>query len=360
VNPSELKLHPDSHLIPEMRPGEYASFLADIRERGVTVPIEVMGRIVLDGRHRLRAALDLGLPEVPVREIDLRGEDSAAYIVKAACLRRHLTDDVLAAMAALWAKENPRPTGGAAHGKSAPTGGGVKTRTQREQPALAEGARLMGVTEKKARKAAEILRKDPGLLEKVHVGEIKIPEAMRRIRRAEAWEAPPLPDGHFRVILADPPWQYDNSGFTQSAEFIYPTMTMEAISALAVPALAGEDSVLYLWATDPLLPEALAVMKSWGFSYKAKLTWKKNRQPGMGFWFHGYIENLLVGVHGRPGTPATIHPNFLEAPVGRHSEKPAEIYGIIESMFPGPYLELFARNPRKGWTAWGNQLEGNE
>jgi N6-adenosine-specific RNA methylase IME4 len=190
---------------------------------------------------------------------------------------------------------------------------------------------------------------------------------VREILRADAHDAKvaaitrgDLPIGEYDVVCADPPWQYDNSGFDQSAAAHYPTMTVEAIGALPLsdptfPQFA-DPCVLFLWATSPLVDVAVGVMAEWGFDYKACLVWVKDRAPGLGWWVHTRHELLLVGVRGHT-TPIEKVDSVIEAAVADHSRKPIEAYAAIDRMFPGlRRVEIFARAPRDGWDAWGNEV----
>jgi len=167
--------------------------------------------------------------------------------------------------------------------------------------------------------------------------------------------APPLPTGKYAVIYADPPWSYDNSGFDQSAASIYDTMSVEDICEQPIGDLAGDECVLFMWATSPLLPEAFRVMEAWGFEYKASRVWIKNRAPGIGWFVNTRHELLLIGVRGQ-GHPKEKLDSVIEAPVTRHSAKPHTVYDEIEWCYDGPYVELFARNEREGWESWGNEV----
>jgi ParB/RepB/Spo0J family partition protein len=170
-------------------------------------------------------------------------------------------------------------------------------------------------------------------------------------------EPKPLPKGEFDIILADPPWRYEVSHLRGSPENHYQTMSTEAICELTIP--SSENAVLFLWATNPMLKDALKVMESWGFQYKTNLVWVKNHM-GVGFWFRGQHELLLVGVKGNVSPPEQQdrYSSCLNAPVREHSQKPDEVYEIIEKMFPTAKarLELFARNKRESWEAWGNEV----
>jgi N6-adenosine-specific RNA methylase IME4 len=161
----------------------------------------------------------------------------------------------------------------------------------------------------------------------------------------------PLPEGKYRVIYADPPWEYSNSGFATSAANQYPTMTTEEICNLPVKQLTGENAVLFLWATNPLLEDALKVCNAWCFAYKTNFTWVKNQHTG-GFYCYGQHELLLVAVKGSL-LPNHIYSSVINAMRREHSRKPDEVYGIIETMYDGPYIELFARTKRDGWSGWG-------
>jgi N6-adenosine-specific RNA methylase IME4 len=180
----------------------------------------------------------------------------------------------------------------------------------------------------------------------------------RQNQVAEAVTPRQIPAGTFEVIYADPPWRYDFSETkTRDIENQYPTMTLEEIKALDVP--SADNSALILWATAPKLPEALEVMGAWGFQYKTCAVWDKEK-IGMGYWFRGQHELLLVGTKGQfspPPPEARVSSVYREAR-GEHSAKPERYYEMIEAMFPGrTYLELFARS-RHGerWEVWGNQL----
>jgi len=176
-----------------------------------------------------------------------------------------------------------------------------------------------------------------------------------RVRKEEQTNNP-LPSEESDVIYADPPWTYNVNHLRGNPEKHYPTMSTEEICELNVS--TSENAILFLWTTNPMLEDALRVLKAWGFKYKTNLVWVKNR-IGVGFWFRGQHELLLVGVKGdvHPPTESNRFSSVLNAPTKAHSEKPLEVYELIERMYPnGKFLELFARNKREGWEAWGNEL----
>jgi len=161
--------------------------------------------------------------------------------------------------------------------------------------------------------------------------------------------------GEFDVIYADPPWHY-NFLTSYSPEAHYPTLETDDICALKIP--SSKDAILFLWATNPCLEDALKVMEFWGFEYKTNFVWVKNRS-GTGHYILGQHELLLIGIKGKIGTPlAKNRPSsVINASKTKHSAKPEVVYEVIERMYPNAqYLELFARNKREGWTAWGNEV----
>lgn len=135
----------------------------------------------------------------------------------------------------------------------------------------------------------------------------------------------------------------------------YDTLSTTDICAVPVPDVAARDAVLFLWATNPLLPEAVRVVDAWGFTWKTMLTWCKPRL-GTGYWLRGMTEHLVIATRGHPALPANPPPSVAHLPAGAHSEKPRALYGLCEALGPPPRLELFARQRRHGWAAWGDQV----
>ena len=175
----------------------------------------------------------------------------------------------------------------------------------------------------------------------------------------------PTIDGGWNTILADPPWRFTNRTGKVAPEHRrldrYSTMDLSQICAMQVHAVSAKNSHLYLWVPNALLPEGLKVMQAWGFRYVSNIVWAKRRKDGgpdgrgVGFYFRNVTELLLFGVRGslRTLAPARSQVNMIETRKREHSRKPDEQYALIEDCSPGPYLELFARHPQPGWTAWG-------
>ena len=141
-------------------------------------------------------------------------------------------------------------------------------------------------------------------------------------------------------------------------------MKLDDIAALPIPEIAAPMAHRYLWCPNATLPDGLAVMAAWGFTYKSNIIWHKVRKDGgpdgrgVGFYFRNVTEMILFGVRGkiaRTLAPGRTQVNFIASRKREHSRKPDEQYSIIESCNPGPFLELFARGKRHNWSTWGDE-----
>jgi N6-adenosine-specific RNA methylase IME4 len=212
-------------------------------------------------------------------------------------------------------------------------------------------------------------RRDAAVL---RTGERRIQRLANAERLSRA--APPLnditpaPARRWPVVYADPPWKHrtwSEAGKEKSPENHYPTLSHDELKALPVSALAADRAALFMWTTVGHLAEAIELIAAWGFVYKSHLVWLKtypNGAPhrGTGYWFINTHELLLLGTRGDIPAPimGTQEESVISAPVGRHSEKPACFYELIERYFPEVgRIELFARARREGWECWGNEVD---
>jgi len=177
----------------------------------------------------------------------------------------------------------------------------------------------------------------------------------------------PVPDA-FSVLVIDPPWQYDNKATRAAAEDHYTTLSIAQLTGVdptpyegesinfaeTVRGMADENCHLYLWVTNGFLREGFELIESWGFTYKACLTWVKP-QIGIGNYFRNNTEHVLFGMKGRLPTLSNSQPTAFTADRTRHSAKPGAFYDLVEASSPGPYMELFSRTRRINWYAWGDQ-----
>lgn len=185
---------------------------------------------------------------------------------------------------------------------------------------------------------------------------------------------PPLPDSKFSILYADPPWhyngklQFDKSGttaendgwrkdvFVSAASFKYPTIKTSELKKLNIASIAEDDSLLFLWTTNPHLQQAMELGNAWGFEYKTvAFVWNKMmHNPGQ--YTLSYCELCLLFKKGRIPKPrgARNIKQLISSPRARHSEKPIQVAENIEKMFPAQKkIELFARAKRNGWESWG-------
>lgn len=177
--------------------------------------------------------------------------------------------------------------------------------------------------------------------------------------------AAPAKAGTYVTLMADPPWWEAGGGkIKRGADRHYPLMKTRDICALPVRDWMAPDAHIYLWVTNNFLPDGLDVLKAWDFRYVTCVTWMKDK-AGLGQYFRGITEHCLFGVRGRipyamseDGGRLQGITGFFEAPRGEHSEKPAKMRQMIERVSPGPYLEMFARQPVAGWDVWGNESSG--
>jgi N6-adenosine-specific RNA methylase IME4 len=361
---AQLRPHPQAGLLPPVPAAELRALVEDVRVRGVAVPLEVTPEgVVVDGHLRLEAAREAGLEAVPALVVEVA--DPVEYMLSMTLLRRHLSVSQKAALAVeradyladreqagkrKRANLNHQKRPGVVDVADLPHRG--RTRDQ--------AARWAGVSPRTIQNAASVKAADPGLFEQIKTGAVKADQAARRVRQHtrdhDLPVAPPLPVAAFDLIYADPPWRLPGAADSSRAvENHYPTMPLAEICALNPH--AAEDAVLFLWAVNSLLPEALAVIAAWGFVYVNHFVWDKEL-IGLGSWNRGQHELLLIAKRGgfRAPPPECRAPSVIRAKRGRHSEKPAAVYELLERMYPTALrLELFARRDRPGWTAWGNQ-----
>ena len=211
-------------------------------------------------------------------------------------------------------------------------------------------------------KGSEELRK------KVAEGKKSPAAAEKIIRREEIRTNPiPLPDGKFRIILCDVPYQYERD---VEGSPDYPTLSTEEIIGLRdkngklLTEMFASSAIIFFWAPMPKLEEALQILKAWGFTYKTSIVWSKERdgksQEGVGYYIKATCELLLIATKGKIGIPNPKDRSLgiIRAERTIHSQKPDIARRRIMSMYPNEkYLELFARKPVNGWTCWGNQIE---
>ena len=372
----KMKVHPAAELFPLVEGEEFDRLVADIRERGQEIPIVVTeDEEILDGRNRWRACEEIGV--LPDKEI-YSGDDPLSYVISLNLHRRHLNEsqrDMVGAKLANMGEGRPSnttPIGAVSQSAAAAMLNVSKRGIQRAIKVINEAETEVIEAVEQGRlavsQAAQIANKPEeqqrAIVEHINAGEKPV-AAVRLVQRETLGDrVSALPEGKRRVIYADPPWKYgdDRAGLAgysgSAAESKYPTMPLKEICEIDVRSMAADDSILFMWATFPLLPEALQVITAWGFNYKTAFIWAKGR-PNMGNYHNASAELLTVSSRGSCTPEIDTRYDQVQAITrqGRHSEKPEEFRALIDSLYPtGPRVELFRRGVAPdGWTVWGNE-----
>jgi len=338
--------------------GDLRSLADSIDEVGLLHPVVVTqdGRLIA-GQRRLEACRSLGWTDIPVTVVDLlqaaRGEAHENFVRKDL-----LPSEIVALKRAIEPLERreARQRQGVRADLCHPA-----TVAESQGPSRDKIARYLGVgktTIDRAEAVVEAAEEDPeeyGYLVEQMDRSGKVAGAFRRLevlRQAKELDAaaPELPTGPFQVIVADPPWRYESGN-----SLPYPTMGIEEIKAMPVVEIADENAILWLWTTNAHLRVAFDVVAAWGFEYRTMLTWVKDRM-GTGEWLRGQTEHCMLAVRGEPVFLHGSHATVLEAARREHSRKPEEFYSLVESTSPGGRVELFSRQERAGWSAFGNDV----
>lgn len=329
---------------------ESSALEKDCLERGIQIPVEVDEKgTVLDGHNRVAIAKKHGLKyETVVREF-LTEEEKKVHVLMLNMARRHLKSHQ-------WGLAFKRLL----DLRGVKTSRGPKGRND-NSATVAEIAGGLGVptrtAERRLEQADVYESLPPEEQSAVDAGEKSISSATRKqkqsVKRKEAGKTAKL-SGKFSVVYSDPPWKFGATTVTGGADQHYAAMATKEIEAIPVKDHATRDAVLFLWTTNAHLPDALAVVSAWGFSYKTNLVWVKDKATsGLGEYVKGKHEILLIATRG------SMLPEFLPQSVFqhvrlKHSEKPDAFAKLIERMYPDQvYLELFARKKRNGWSRWG-------
>jgi N6-adenosine-specific RNA methylase IME4 len=363
---------------------------ASIAEVGLLNPITVTSDFrLVAGYHRLTACQSLGWTEVPAVLLSLNEVDAELAELDENMFRANLTvlewAECLKRRKELYEAKHPESRRGSRPGKA---GGGKVAKTESISSFAADSAAKSGVSGRTVQQGVQIaeklhpevkrtIRDLPLADSKVELlrlarmtpetqrrvadavvgGKAKgVLEAARKLERAAQADAIRRyvpPDGRFPVIVADPPWPYESrtEDVTHLGTVPYPTMSMEEIRALRIP--ADENAVLWLWTTNAFMRQAYDVLDAWGFQEKTILTWVKPR-PGIGNWLRGQTEHCILAIKGRPVVQLSSQGTVLVAPIREHSRKPDEFYELVEGLCPARVrLDMFARESRPGWTSAG-------
>jgi N6-adenosine-specific RNA methylase IME4 len=361
-----LKFHPITSLFPLMSDAELQALAGDIKAHGLILPITIHEGMILDGRSRFLGS-ELAGAKLKF-ETGTNGDSPLSFVISRNLHRRDLTPSQRAVIAVdalplfeKEAKERQRLSRG--RGRK----GSAQMRDLKCGKASAQAARYFHVGSRSIELAKTIKAKAPAVFEAVKSGAKTLSEG-RRVLQKQDYERRVLaagsnPDpasvtGPFDIIVADPPWQYAPSGTPIArTEKHYNTLPVDQICALKPD--AKPDSLLLLWAIPAMIPEAIQVIKAWGFTYVTEAIWDKGT-IGTGCWFRNQHEPLLIAKRGEFSSPCDFQRRssiFFHEDKREHSRKPEVFYKWVEDTFPGKLkLEMYCRHPRPGWAVWGNEV----
>lgn len=354
-----MEFHPIANIYPMMTGDDYRALVDDIRENGQREPIYLYEDMILDGRNRYAACLEIGI-EPKYKEYT--GNEPTKFVISYNEKRRHLTPSQRAACA-LAALPHLEVEAKKRQGERSDLSVNLCQRIDRSpERATEQAAQMFGTNRQYVSDAKVIAVKAPELIEMIRQGEMTIPQAKREIVKRERQDTPPLPFDKYRVIYADPPWKYGNDGVINNDNYghvgrHYPSMSIDELCALDVKALAEDNAVLFMWVTSPLLAECWPVIKAWGFEYKTSFVWDKVKH-NFGHYNSVRHELLLICTRGSctPDNLELIDSVQSIERTNEHSQKPEEFRQIIDRLYThGRKLELFARCQVDGWEAWGNE-----
>jgi len=370
-------------VMPELTAEEYQSLKDDIAERGVMIPIEYdESGNVLDGYHRSKVCAELGITEYPrVIRLGMTETQKRTHARKLNMARRHLTQEQKRGLIREQLADTPEVSD-----RQIATGLGVSNSTvsqaRKEMVAdnqLCESHTSVGADGKEyPRKPVSVFNptgreltalQNPAVVEKLESGTASVIEAERaikedareleRVQNAEkviALANPLDAQGLFQTIVIDPPWDWGDEGDVNQlgrAKPDYATMPIQDIEALPISKIADKNCHLYLWATNRSLPKAFRLIDAWGFRYITCITWVKPSY-GMGNYFRGSTEQVLFAIKGSQPLKRKDAGTHFEAPRGKgHSAKPDAFYDLVSTCSHAPFIDIFGRKKREGWTVWG-------
>lgn len=350
------------HLLPSLTEEQQNGLEQDILMHGCLQPLITWNGVLVDGHHRYDICQKHGI-SFEIKEMQFDSELDAMYWSwNNQKNRRNLSAYELGKQALMFEslfKEKANINQGTRTDILAISPKGLKSINTREEMAKIAGIGSNTINKIKAIEATAPIE----VKQKLQTQEISINQAYQQVKKDERKQEyiakiqnKELPAGKYQVIYADPPWQYSNSGFNTSAEAHYNTMDIKAICELPINELADENSILFLWTTTAMAEEAFSVIKAWGFEYKTQMVWVKNTHIA-GFYVYGKYELLYLATKGSFLPIGEKVENIITGENSKHSKKPEQGYNIIEKMYPDcKYIELFARQTKQGWKAWGNEV----
>lgn len=355
-----MEFHPVANIFPLMSGKDFEELTEDIRANGLHESIWLYEGKIIDGRNRYLACVAADITPT-YRTWDGRGS-LVSFVVSLNLHRRHLT---VSQRAVVSLDVMPMLEAEAKERYNATVGRPSKL-VEIFPPITAPGkarehaAAMFDVNSRYIQDAKKLQSVAPDLVDRIRGGELSIGEAKREVikRDRPSIDMHPTPN-KYRVIYADPPWQYGNKtpDYVTKPNDHYPLMALSEICALPVKQMAEDNAVLFLWVTSPLLEECFEVIDAWGFKYKSSFVWDKIKH-NMGHYNSVRHEFLLICVRGSCQPDINkLFDSVQSIERTEHSRKPEEFREIIDTIYPyGKRIELFARGEIKdNWEVWGNE-----
>jgi N6-adenosine-specific RNA methylase IME4 len=371
-NPSGAVLSIDAEfksLIPPLSQEEYTGLEASIVAEGCRDAIVTWDGTIIDGHNRYEICQRHGIV-FRTEARDFPDRDAViVWIIDNQLSRRNIS---AYARVSLELKKAPLIAKAARENQRLSPGRGKKGSLNLDKvlDTAKEIADLSGVSRAQVARVQKIEQKAPEeVKERLVSGDLSINEAYNAVRKQEkeaqqqlaleAIETLSEPTGKYHVLVVDPPWPYEKrkDDITHAGKVEYPTMTIDELAALELP--AEDDAILWLWTTNAFMHEAFHLCEAWGFQQKTIITWVKQR-AGIGQWALGQTEHCLLCVKGKPvhnSAHITHMTTALFADRREHSRKPDEFYDLVEKMCYGRKLDYFSREKREGWDQWGAEAD---
>ncbi|HEY0725524.1 MAG TPA: MT-A70 family methyltransferase, partial [Pyrinomonadaceae bacterium] len=370
-----LEPHPLALMFPRMLPEAFEELCENIQIYGLQTPIVLFQNQILEGVNRYNACLR---EQMPIRTENFEGDEIAAfhYVINVNLYRRELTESQRAICVCDVRKtidririNDPSYTQEALARKFKTSRTMVHYALSVIQSGQDELVQAIRDGTMSVANAATLLTATDDLRHRALLHPEQAPKLAKEVKRQERLnkqsnktleQSTALGEKLYNVIYADPPWHFqvysDETGMDKAAENHYPTMEMGALLDLQIP--AADDCVMFMWVTVPHLAQGIELLAQWGFEYKSAWFWDK-QSPGTGFWFRNQVEMILVATKGSISapTPGEQPPQLISEAKTTHSTKPEVFAEWIAKIYPNmPKLEMFARKPRHGWDAWGNEV----
>ena len=366
-------------LIPPLSAEEHTQLTLNICKEGIREPLILWNNYIIDGHNRFEIAKQFNLEYKTINKEFENEDEVKEWMILNQFGRRNLSAYQRSVLALeledvfrIKAKENisienkNRSTDSA----KLPKRDSVDTRKELSKVAQV-GERTLGMVKKIQEKAPQEIKT------KLSTGEISINAAYKEIKKEEKKEERvnlikeqiqdiekgnlPKLKGLYDVVSVDPPWNYEGqskeiTSFDSIGRRVanpYPEMSTQEIKEIKLPLM--DDAIVFLWTTHKFLPDAFEILKEWGLEYKATIVWNKEK-IGMGAWFRMQCEFCLLGIKGKPYWDNTKHRDIVIEPRRQHSRKPDSFFDIVNEITLGRKLEYFAREKRKGWDIFGNDI----